>query len=497
MPPLDNVIISIYTLIMAYAILRHRLMDIEVVIKKTAVYSALTALLTGLFISIILVGNYFLGGYLGRYSIWMGIAAAFAVAMIFQPLRDKIQLIVDRIFFRARYDYQRLLGKYSYALAQPMTDLDRFSHLAPYLLTKSMKLSGASVMVLDRAEHCYKVRAGIREAEILEGTSVSEDSPLIKELLVNKKEINREEVKDPKILEEMDRLKAALIIPSISWSEYFKEPTMLRTTNLGEKLSHEPYSREDIDFLKTLANQAAISIEYAFIVEELRRNQEQIVKSEKMAALGTTTAGIAHELRNPLTYISTVAQALRIKWDDPSFRESILQMLPAEAERMRLIVEGVLDFSRTRELTIQPVEISEVIKKTLALLAYDIKKSKVYVKEDYLHTAKVFGDPNRLIQVFMNIMGNAIQAMGEKGGDLIIISQEGEGEVRISITDTGPGIPKENLQKIFDPFFSTKESGTGLGLAITKKIIDEHKGMLYVDSRPGEGTTFTVCLPRA
>jgi signal transduction histidine kinase len=295
----------------------------------------------------------------------------------------------------------------------------------------------------------------------------------------------------------MEKLKAVLIIPSISWSTYFQKPTLLCTTNLGEKLSGEPFSREDIEFLRTMANQASISIEYAFILEELRKHQEQIIKSEKMAALGTATAGIAHELKNPLTYIMTVAQTLPHSWDNPSFRESVTKILPSEAERMKLILDGILDFSRTRELTLQPIEITEVLKKTLALLAYEIKKGRVYVKEEYRHTAKVLGDPNRLTQVFVNIINNAVQAMAEKGGDLTILSQDHEKEVRISIIDTGPGMSKEVLQKIFDPFFTTKSSGTGLGLAITKKIIEEHHGSILVNSFPGRGTSFTVCLPQA
>jgi len=472
-------------------------MDIEIIIKKTAVYSFLTAILTGLFISVILLGNSLLGSFLGYNSIWFGTLAAFLVAFLFQPLRDKVQELVDKAFFRARYDYQRILRKYSHALSQPMTDLDRFAHLAPYLLTHSMNLSGASVMVLEREEKHYLVRAGVREGESLEGLTIPEDSPLIQEIYQKKKELIKEEIQDPAIRTEMEKLKAVLIIPSISWSTYFQKPTLLCTTNLGEKLSGEPFSREDIEFLRTMANQASISIEYAFILEELRKHQEQIIKSEKMAALGTATAGIAHELKNPLTYIMTVAQTLPQGWDNPSFRESVMKMLPSEVERMKLILDGILDFSRTRELTLQPIEITEVLKKTLALLAYEIKKGRVYVKEEYRHTAKVLGDPNRLTQVFVNIINNAVQAMAEKGGDLTILSQDHEKEVRISIIDTGPGMSKEVLRKIFDPFFTTKSSGTGLGLAITKKIMEEHHGSILVNSFPGRGTSFTVCLPQA
>lgn len=497
--------------VIAYAITKHHLMDVQVIIKKTAVYSLMTGLITGLFVSLIYVGQYLFRGLMGFSSLWAGIVGAFIIALIFQPLRDGVQALVDRIFFRARYDYQRILGKYSHTLSQPMADLNRFSRIAPYLLTKAMKLTGGSFMVLDRATHNFVVRAGEKDAHALEGKTIAENSPLLKELMYRKREISLEEVnsiikfsddesektKHIAIAEEMKGLNAVLIIPCISDSLYFKKSIMLSTINLGKKLSEESFSREDINFLDTLANQATISIEYAFIFEELQKNQERVVRSEKLAAIGTTTAGVAHELKNPLTYLSAVAQVLPKKWDDPKFRESVGQMLPSEVKRMQLIVEGLLDYSRSRELVLKPLDIRTVVDKALALLAYEIKKKKVYIKTDYDHKRKVNGDPNRLMQVFMNLLANAVQAMGDKGGDLTVVTNNTDGEVRINIRDTGPGIPQEKLKKIFDPFFTTKDSGTGLGLPISKKIIDEHKGSIYVDSKKGEGTTFTICLPVA
>ncbi|MFH1577267.1 MAG: ATP-binding protein, partial [Candidatus Margulisiibacteriota bacterium] len=334
-----------------------------------------------------------------------------------------------------------------------------------------------------------------------------EKSLLISELRNIKKELSLEEVmslartsekdkaKYEAIADEMRSLKTVLAIPSISESEYFKQPTLLSVLNLDKKLSDESFSGEDIKFLDTLANQATISIEYAFIFEELRKNQERVVRSEKLAAVGSTTAGVAHELKNPLTYLSAVAQVLPKKWDDPKFRETVSQMLPSEVQRMQLIVEGLLDYSRTRELMLKPVDVQTIIEKALALLTYEVKKKKVYIKTDYGHKQKALGDPNRLMQVFMNLLANAVQAMGEKGGDLKIITTDTDHEVRVNISDTGSGIAPDKLKKIFDPFFTTKESGTGLGLPISKKIVDEHNGSLYVDSKVGEGTTFTVCLP--
>lgn len=412
----------------------------------------------------------------------------------------------DRLFHRESADYQQVLRKYSHTLTHPMPDLDRFAKLAPYLLWKSLRLSGASVLVLDRESQTYTVRAGVGDCEKLVGQSLPASSPLIQELSRGK-EINLKTVRSPELRAEMQKLGSVLLIPSISESEYFNQSTLLATINLGEKLSRQNYSKKDIEFLETMANQATISIEYAFILEELKKQQAQIINSEKLAAIGATTAGVAHELKNPLTYLLTIAQAMPASWDKPAFRESVIKMFPAEVERMKLIIDGLSDYSKTKALQIEPVEVTAILEKVTAVLAYEIRKAKVEVKKNYLPAGSqtlALADKNRLVQVFMNIIANAVQAMDldpkkghEKAGDLAITVKKDDKWVSILISDTGPGIPRDQLEKIFDPFFTTKESGTGLGLSITKKIIEEHHGTISVHSLAGLGTTFTVCLPVA
>ena len=501
----------------AYAITKHKLMDIEIVIKKTLSYSLLTAFLTGIFLSAILVSDYWLRSLVGHSSLWIGILAAFVVALIFQPLRDAVQNIVDRYFFRRRYNYQQIIRKYNIALVRPMPDLDRFARLAPYLLWKSLKLTGASFMSLDRESRTYAVRAGVGDHGPAQGRSIPAQSALIKELTSNFKEINLEEINEAlkgdnsltpearahwqQLKAELEELGTVLVIPAVSESKYFKEPTLLAALNLGKKLSDESYSKEDLNFLELMATQAAISIENGFILEELKKNQAQVIKSEKLAALGTTVAGIAHELKNPLTYLLTVAQSMAASWDNPAFKESVVKMFPSEVERMKLIIDGLSDYSKSHDLSIEPVELTAIIEKALAILGYEIKKNNVFVVKNYPRDneqkAVALADKNRIVQVFMNIIANGVQAMAEKGGDLAITVHRQEQEIRVSITDTGPGIPENKLQKIFDPFFTTKATGTGLGLSITKKIVEEHLGSIYIDSHIGEGSTFTICLPAA
>ncbi|MBU0502697.1 MAG: GHKL domain-containing protein [Candidatus Margulisbacteria bacterium] len=469
--------------------------------RRQVIYSLLTAIAAGLFSSLILVACPFFNWF----SIWLGTIAVFCFAILFQLFREVLQPFVDRLFFRDRYNYQRILSKYTHALLQPMTDLKRFARIAPYLLIKSMKITSASVIVLDQESHNYILRAGEGEARTIENCVVPGDSLLAQELVVRKRELLLKEVdelagRDPKykeLADQLRKLKAAVVIPSISESEYFKKPTLLAILCLGEKLSNKVYSREDIEFLIALANQATLGIEYAFIFEELRRHQAAIVQSEKLAAIGTTTAGIAHELKNPLTYLSTISQVLPKKWDDQKFRESVNQMFPSEVQRMQLIIEGLLNYSRSKDLLLKDLDVVEIIDKAMALLAYEIRKNNVEIETSYKHAKLAKADPNRLMQVFTNLMANAVQAMGERGGRLLIETKNDNNQIYVFFSDNGPGITEEKLKRIFDPFFTTKEGGTGLGLSITKKIVEEHQGALFVKSAVGVGTSFMVSLPLA
>lgn len=384
-------------------------------------------------------------------------------------------------FFRKRKNYQEIVRKYSEALARPMVDLDRFARLAPYLLEKTLSLSGACMLVLDRQNQKYLVRAGCGEAENLVGQTISQDAPLVKNLLARRREISGGT--------DLAVLKSVVAVPVISESSYFNQPTLLAIIALGRKPDGQSYNKEDLACLETIANQSAISIEYSFVMEELN-------KSQKLAAIGTTTAGIAHELKNPLTYLLTIADTMTDNWDNPEFKESVKKLFPSEVERMKLIIDGLSDFSKTHELRLAPSDLGIIIDRAIALLSFEARKNNIEIIRDY-HGSRALADKDRIIQVFINLINNAIQAIGARGGQ-IRLSAGSEGKnVKLTIADNGPGMTAETIGKIFDPFFTTKESGTGLGLSITKKIIEEHNGKLEVSSLVGSGTTFTICLPRA
>ena len=236
--------------------------------------------------------------------------------------------------------------------------------------------------------------------------------------------------------------------------------------------------------------------------EELAHREEQIIQSKKLASLGILTAGVAHEITNPLNNISMIAQTYDELYTQLPDRDRLELMgkVDRETERIRKIVKNLLDFSKPKDANPTEADINTVIQKTLTLVQnmIDVQNIETVVRlEEGL--PRLFVDEHQVQQVLVNLITNAVQAMST-GGRLFIASRAGKGgdSVEITVKDTGKGIQPEFLPHIFDPFFSTKgEGGTGLGLSVSYGIIKNHRGDIRVESKPGVGTTFTVELPIA
>ncbi|MEJ2721270.1 MAG: ATP-binding protein [bacterium] len=232
---------------------------------------------------------------------------------------------------------------------------------------------------------------------------------------------------------------------------------------------------------------------------ELKRREEQLIYSRKMAAIGTLTAGIAHELNNPLNNISLTTEALIDEFDEWD-KEDKLKMMNTvlnQVERASATVANLLDFTRRDETSFEALSINDVLNSTLRLVANEITLNKIDIELDLDdNLPRINGNAHDLQQVFLNLFLNAIHAMPD-GGKLHISSYLENESVRLDITDTGVGIPADNLDKIFDPFFTTKGvgEGTGLGLSVSYGIIEKHHGEIKVSSDVGRGTTFSIIIP--
>ncbi len=236
------------------------------------------------------------------------------------------------------------------------------------------------------------------------------------------------------------------------------------------------------------------------MVRELARRQDQLVQSKKMSSLGILTAGIAHQLNNPLNNISTSCQIVMEELDEGNreFLRKMLGNIEQEVHRARDIVKGLLEFSRARDFAIHDVPLSQVVKRAIKLISSQVPPG-IEIIDEVPEDLIVHIDPQRMQEVFLNLFMNAIQAITAPPGQIRIGARvdDARENALITIEDTGQGIPKEALDQIFDPFFTLKEEGlgTGLGLSIVYGIVEKHRGSIAVESTVGEGTRFTIRIP--
>ncbi len=248
------------------------------------------------------------------------------------------------------------------------------------------------------------------------------------------------------------------------------------------------FTKEDEEFINALSVHAAIALENARLVKE-------IVQNERLSAIGRMASTIIHDIKNPMATMRIYAQVIKNKTQDQEAAE-IAEMMMKQVDRFVNMTQEVLDFSRgISELKIEAVELADVLPTMLTFIEHELAKKKISFVKKFEYTGNVLMDSEKMMRVFQNVAGNAADAM-LNGGTLTLQIQKKNGQVAFAFTDTGMGMPEEVRLKVFEPFFTRgKQHGTGLGLAIAKKIVDDHKGSIEIDTEVGKGTTVCIILP--
>lgn len=315
--------------------------------------------------------------------------------------------------------------------------------------------------------------------------------------------------------EETLKVKTGYLVKSLLNVPLKAKDEVIGVLAVNNKIFSRPFTDNDVYLLSALADYATIAIVNAQLYEEtkrwseelehkveertqeLRAAQERLLQSEKLASIGQLAAGVAHEINNPMGVILGFAQGIvkTLPEDDPLRKP--LTTIEKESLRCKRIVQSLLDFARHSEPTLQLTNVNELIDACCDLVEHQTSLQDVKLIKGYDPALpSIMADPNQLQQVFINTMLNAYQAMSD-GGTLHITTRTMGSELQVTFTDTGTGIPPENMQNIFDPFFTTKEvgEGTGLGLSVSYGIVKAHGGDIEVDSQMGKGTTFVIKLP--
>jgi signal transduction histidine kinase len=229
--------------------------------------------------------------------------------------------------------------------------------------------------------------------------------------------------------------------------------------------------------------------------EVLVQTEEQLRRADRLSALGKLSAGIAHEVRNPLASIKGTAEILSDKFKPGDKEYEFVEILIKEVNRLDTVVAEFLDFAKPKPPELKSSKINDIILSVLKLTEHQIARARIDLKtklEDSLPS--VYVDPEQMKQVFLNLIINAVEAMPD-GGVLEVGSHRNGSEIVCTFSDTGTGIGKEQEENLFTPFFTSKTKGTGLGLAIAYRILESHKGKIRFSTKEDAGTTFTVCLP--
>ena len=394
-------------------------------------------------------------------------------------------------------------------------DIDEILKLVLEGLTKNIGFDRARLYMVNERRNVLecKMAVGIDEEKI-KGITLRldpEDSVVARSVFEKKPFIISDAKQDPRInplLREKFGLHSLLVVPLIA-----KEKALgVITADFIEP--HKNITRETLESVMAFAQQAGLAIHNASMYQELkafsrqmeeriqkttadlRKTEAQLIRSEKFAALGQLAAGIAHEIRNPLTSINILIHSLTEKLPTENSQWEDLKVIEEEILRINEIVDQFLRFAKPASPLFEKADLVPIIEETFQLVRPQIKRGKISVQKEFEPLPFVTVDKEQIKQVILNLLINAIQAM-PKGGRLVLssrVSREGDW-VELTLQDSGIGIPPEDLDKLFDPFFSTKEGGIGLGLSIAHRIVDQHHGKIEVDSNPGKGTRFTISLP--
>ena len=256
-------------------------------------------------------------------------------------------------------------------------------------------------------------------------------------------------------------------------------------------------SHDEIGELAQTFTKMAIQLKESF--ESIRKSHERIIQAEKLSSLGQLSARLAHELKNPLTSIKMILQAILDGSPTPEMTEEDAKVILKEVKKLDTILTQFLSFAKPPRLELRPLNLGHLIEEVLSLMKTEFDRSRVEVLQEISGLAEIKGDYEKMIQVLINLLHNSIEAMPE-GGKLKIVVQEilenDQRRVLLRVEDSGQGIPEEYQKKVFDPFFTTKEGGTGLGLSVVYSIIKEHHGSIELQREVGKGTVFAIIFPQ-
>jgi len=498
--PFGFYLLSIYVVLVSYAITKHRLMDINIVLKKGTTYFLLMLLLFVPSILLIILSQKLFFKEINYLFSAIILSLLLLVAFFFHQIKPGTEKAVEYFLFKNKYDYRETLGKFSKAMVS-ILDLQSLSKRIIDTIAQTMGVEKASLFLMNEEKGGYFLQESKNIKMASQTPLLPKGDPLpcylqkIGEIIVREELIKGANIPELKsVIEQMGLLGAEVSIPLISKGQ------LIGMINLSQKFDKDIYYHEDIELLSTLANQTTIAIENANLYEDLKKSKSYMRRTDRLASLGTLTAGLAHEIRNPLVAIKTFTQLLPERLEDEEFRSHFLNIASSEVDRISSLITELLEFARPSDPKMEFEDINSILDGMILLVSTETKKKQINIVKNYItNLPPIKIDREQIKQVFLNFLLNSIEATPERGEMTVktrsFVKPGGEPYIQIEFTDNGRGIPAEHLEDIFTPFFTTKDKGSGLGLSISHQIVQDHRGYIDVESELNKGTSFFINLP--
>jgi signal transduction histidine kinase len=485
--PLGNLGNVVWVGLIAYAIARHRFMDVDYLVRKFVSFGlAAVAVLTPGTLGLIA-----LAGHLGaKDPLLMGSAGAvlgLIAALLVPAMQKALETRVHRAFFPHRYDYRLRLRDLAAELVHVLDEHELVTRLGQ-AIGEVLEVERCEIYLRDPTSRLLAFAYPVRDDDAHPPESVCREL---------------ETLTEPVLTDELVASESPLVpfFRDRGWEVAVPLRIHDRLTGLlalGRDREFRLVSGEDLSLLEAVAGGASVALENARLSQELRRSEAVLQRANRLSSLGMLAAGIAHEIRNPLTAVKTFLDLLPTRIDDKEFLTHFRDLSAGELRRVTNLINDLLALGKSTTAERRPVSIESTIEPVVRLMESTARKRQLEMRIDIEpDVPEVLADADQLKQIVLNLLLNAIEASVAGGHVGLAVSCSGPDTVTIEVNDDGPGIPAAQLDTIFEPFFTTKETGTGLGLALVHQMVVEHNGEISVESEPGEGTTFRVSLPTA
>ncbi|MCX5695008.1 MAG: ATP-binding protein [Candidatus Omnitrophica bacterium] len=490
-PPYLNILISVYVAIVTYAIFRHQLMDIEVIIKKSLVFAGMFAFALGVFVAVtLLVSQLFAGNTIISLAI-----SSLIIVIGIRPLEAWLVNSTDKFLFQKKYEYKQIIRSFIDSVITEL-NLDEIISSTLKLLDSTLHPYAAGVFILNKVEDKYQLYNSFGLED--KNTALTSESKLISFLKKSHapaviRQIDGISGASPDIQAELTKLKAVIALPLMLHED------LIGFIALGKKRSDEEYTKDDLEILLDLSRTESIAVGNAQLLAEA-------AQAERRAAIGTMAAGINHEIGNPLNTINTKIQLFLVSVQRGLYRDKPKEEVVAECEnilnetiiqtnRIADITRRLSNFAKpSKEFKPEAITVAKEIKEAIFMASHEIELDRIKINMEFpSEEIKIQADRHEIQQIFFNLIRNGAQAIEGNGVVTIRVLSSNNGKAHIEIEDTGKGIPQDKIHRIFEPFFTTKGTqGTGLGLSIVRQLVWRNKGEISFRSQEGLGTTFIL-----